>query len=390
PIRLTWNIAGASYSFLQEQNVLSTIGRLLGPRDLPYGFMVNFKAGGITGIGGGLTFYHDSFFGEANRFKVRTLYTTTGTRRAVLGLLVGKDRATYLDSGAGYTLRQNARFFGLGPRSRSANLSYFSQETSWIGGTLGHHEGPFLGELTAVYSGAGTHKPNAERTPTLPEVFRRQPFGYGELSKVTTVSVALSHETVDGDGRPDRGGIRRVEASFTMPSGTSPGGDYWGFRGDLEQFLPLWFTERALAFRGYIGYFAASTTKIPFQRLYTNDEPDQLRGFDDYRWRDRGIVNATLEYRWPVWALNTLQGTGVDAYLLSDVGQVFHTRQQIDRRNVTVSYGGGLRIVTGTGFKGRLEIAHSKEETVFRITSDQLFQYNKGDLYNGRDQGILR
>jgi hypothetical protein len=124
--------------------------------------------------------------------------------------------------------------------------------------------------------------------------------------------------------------------------------------------------------------------------LYTNDEPDQLRGYQDFRWRDRGIAILSAEYRWPVWALEALGGIGIDAFLLSDVGQVFHEAEDLSRRNVTVSWGGGFRLISRSGFTGRIEAAWSREETVFRISTDQLFQYDKDNLYNGRDQNVLR
>lgn len=395
PVRLTWNVAGATYEFLERHRVIYTLGRLLGPRDLPYGFTMQLKAGGLTGVGGGVGFFHNSFLGADNRFKARALYTSTGTRRAVAGVLIGVGHATYFDAGVGYTLRQNARYFGLGPGTGKDDKSYFSQESGWGGLTVGRrlHEN-FVAELTGAYSEVGTRAPHEDREPPLHEEFAEElPFGYGDRSKGVLLDFTLAHDNSSETGRPERGGVRRFELSHFSETGAeeksdSPG--YWGYRTDLEQFIPLWFTERALALRGFLGYLDAETDEIPFQRLYTNDEPDQLRGFDDYRWRDRGIAAATIEYRWPAWSLQALGGLGIDAYLLTDVGQVFHDFSDISSRNSTVSYGGGLRLVSAAGFRGRLEIARSDEATVFRISTDQLFQYDKGDLYNGRDSSVLR
>lgn len=219
------------------------------------------------------------------------------------------------------------------------------------------------------------------------------PFGYGERSRGVLLDLTLAHDNTSDTGRPERGGVRRFELSHFIETGAEEGGDspsYWGYRTDLEQFIPLWFTERALALRGFLGYLDAEMDEIPFQRLYTNDEPDQFRGYDDFRWRDRGIAAATIEYRWPAWSLQSLGGVGIDAYLLTDLGQVFHDFSDISSTNATVSYGGGLRLASPAGFKGRVEIAFSDEDTVFRISTDQLFQYDKGDLYNGRDSAVLR
>jgi len=395
PLRATWNVAGVTYGALERHHVIQTVSRLLGPRDLPYGFTMQFRAGNLTGVGGGVGFFHNSFLGENNRFKARALYTSTGTRRAVAGVLIGEGRPFYFDSGVGYTLRQNARYFGLGPTSDNENESFYSQESGWAGLTFGRRLSPHLVlELTGAYSEVGTRAPHRDRTPALPERFEGDlPFGYGDRSKGVLFNLTVSHDNTSETGRPERGGVRRFELSHFLESGAEEGRDspsYWGYRANLEQFLPLWFTERALALRGFLSYLDAESDEIPFQRLYTNDEPDQLRGYTDFRWRDRGIAAATIEYRWPAWSLRALGGLGIDAYLLTDLGQVFHDFDQISSRNATVSYGGGLRLASPAGFRGRIEIARSEEETVFRISSDQLFQYDKADLYNGRDSAVLR
>ena len=395
PIRATWNVAGATYGLLERHHVIQTLSRLLGPKDLPYGFTMQLKAGGLTGVGGGVGFFHNSFLGEDNRFKARALYTSTGTRRAVAGVLIGVGRPFYLDAGVGYTLRQNARYFGLGHASDPDDESFYSQESGWAGLSLGRRfPEHFVLELTGAYSQVGTRAPHEERTPPIAEQFAADlPFGYGDRSKGVLFDLTFFHDNTSETGRPERGGVRRVELSHFLESGAEEGGDspsYWGYRANLEQFVPLWFTERALALRGFVGYLDGQTDEIPFQRLYTNDEPDQLRGYTDYRWRDRGIAAATIEYRWPAWSLRALGGLGIDAYLLTDLGQVFHDFDEISSRNATVSYGGGLRLASPAGFRGRIEIARSEEETVFRISTDQIFQYDKGDLYNGRDSAVLR
>lgn len=124
---------------------------------------------------------------------------------------------------------------------------------------------------------------------------------------------------------------------------------------------------------------------LDFQRLYTNDDPDLLRGFIDYRWRDQGMLGFSVEYRWPGWALREVAGTGVDIYLLSDIGQVYGDLRQIALRNLTVSWGFGLRLLgDNQKYITRLEFAWSDEDFVVRLRSDQLFQYIRNIFYYGR------
>ena len=59
--------------------------------------------------------------------------------------------------------------------------------------------------------------------------------------------------------------------------------------------------------------------------------------FRDFRFRDRGMTSFTAEYRWPLWAATTIDGTGLDGYIFTDVGQVFQDPEQIKRENLSAA-----------------------------------------------------
>jgi hypothetical protein len=87
-----------------------------------------------------------------------------------------------------------------------------------------------------------------------------------------------------------------------------------------------------------------------------------------------------------MWNLSQKKGAGLDAYIFTDLGQVFGEYEELAFDNLTESYGAGLRVIDFHGaFAARLEIAWSDEDTVIRLRGDQLFQYAKGDLHYGRD-----
>ena len=125
---------------------------------------------------------------------------------------------------------------------------------------------------------------------------------------------------------------------------------------------------------------------MPAPRLHTNDDPDLLRGYDDFRWRDRGLALVNAEYRWPMWRHEQPDGAGIDAYLLSDVGQVFGHAREISLDHLTVSWGGGLRLGSRrAGSLFRVEYARSEEDHVFRFRADQVFQFVKTGYIHGRE-----
>jgi hemolysin activation/secretion protein len=116
-----------------------------------------------------------------------------------------------------------------------------------------------------------------------------------------------------------------------------------------------------------------------------NDNPDVLRGYRSFRFRDRGLVALNSEYRFPILMNERPGGSGVDLYPLADWGQVFDDAEQIGFRNMKFSYGLGLRIESSTGFVAKIEWARSEEETTIQFRSDQLFQFMKLGFLYGRD-----
>ena len=97
------------------------------------------------------------------------------------------------------------------------------------------------------------------------------------------------------------------------------------------------------------------------------------------------MTGATAEYRWPILAMERSNGYGLDAYLFTDIGQVFGSFDEIAGANLTTSLGGGIRLAAYGAFLGRFEVGWSEEQTVLRLRADQVFQFSKHGLYHGRN-----
>jgi outer membrane protein assembly factor BamA len=384
---------GATVRFLDDQHVISRVQELLGPRTGPFGVLVNVRAGGLTGFGGGVTILHDRFFGATNHMKLRTESTTRGTHKFTLGVRLRQESPDQFELGAGYRVMPNARFFGIGPGAPEANESHFTLEQSWTGGGYTRRVAEsFFVDAGVLFSAVGARGSDDEYEPLLSEKFAGAlPSGYRDRSDGITVGLGLRHDSAEEDGRPSGGGVQRARVAYFS---ATDGGNvaYWSTRGEVEQYIPLWLPSRVLALRGYVSWIESTgDDPLPFQRLMTNDDPDLLRGYQDFRWRDRGMTSLSAEYRWPIWASRVPDGLGVDAYLLTDVGQVFGSREEISLDNVTASYGGGVRLIgSDRGFRGRLEYARSDEESVIRLRADQVFQFARHGLYHGRNPIPIR
>jgi len=391
PFNILTTGARVSVIYMDEHRWLGRARTLANVQIGSYRIGPRFQFDGLSGLGGGFTLSNDQILAPGNRLKLRWRSTTTGTHWGSLGIHMRERENTGYVVGVGYKLRPNARYFGSGPGAAETHESFYTQEAGWAG--LSVRRDIPLGieaEALALYSAVGARAPGDTDDASIPDRFSSVPLGYGERSKGVTLSFGLTRDTTRETGRPFNGGIQRLKVSYfeEIQDGSA---SFWTFRGDLEQFLPLWNSKQGLAFREYVTWIkTAEWDELPFQRHLTNDDPDLFRGFRNFRWRGRGITAVSAEYRWPLWALTDADGIGADTYLFSDVGQVFGDADELSTNHLTYSYGFGVRLASLAGFQGRLEIGWSDEEMVVRASADQIFQFAKYGLIHGRDQVALR
>jgi hypothetical protein len=361
----------------------------------------SYLSGGVgfgsqEGFSGNVSLDRPRFLRDGGFLKIRLAGTTRGEGKATLGVIHPRSPTSWIQVGGGYRSDLNARFYGLGPGGHNSDRrSFYREEMSWIGLSYKRMIGAtnFSFEISANYSGVAANGTNESDEPQLSERFEQElasgsipelSAGYRDRSDGPTFSLELAHDDTKIRDRPETGGLRRAKVSLFQEKGDDRA-EFRLYRGELQQFLPLWFTSRALALRGFFSYIDDTGAEpVPFQRLLTNDDPDLFRGFEDYRFRDKGIWGATVEYRWPVWSNRDVEGIGVDAYGFVDVGQVFgELRDATD--DVTTSYGGGFRIGGFGAFAGRIEVGTIEEDTIFRLRDDQVFQFEKAGLFHGRN-----
>ena len=357
-----------------------------GPVEGRFGVTVD----GIAGAGLGFTGEAADWLGSGSLVRLGLRATREENNKATLGFLFPRSGGDQVQIGGGFRKVPNARYFGTGPRSGEGAESYFSLETGWVGfgyehslsGGLTLGGGALYTMVGAYYSDEGEEE---EHTHLKDRFAGNFPHGYGERSDGVMLDISLVHDDTAENGRPERGGRRRL-AAFLFRAGDGSKADHRSFRVEAEQYLSLWFTRRTLALRGVTTWIdGTGDGPLPFQRLHTNDSPDLFRGYNDMRWRDRGLFSITAEYRWPVWNRTTVDGTGVDGFLFADAGQVFGEFGEITREHLRRSWGGGVRLIGKGGFSGRIEYARSEEESVFRIVGDQIFQWSKGGLAYGKN-----
>jgi outer membrane translocation and assembly module TamA len=93
---------------------------------------------------------------------------------------------------------------------------------------------------------------------------------------------------------------------------------------------------------------------------------ETIRGFDEFRFRDRRNFLIQAEYRWEIWAF-------VDMTVFVDTGKVFSDLDDFNFEDLHTGYGFGLRVHTPGGFRLRFDVAHSVEGFKLHISSGPSF-----------------
>jgi hypothetical protein len=383
PFRLVADGIGATIVGVDDSPFLRTLVSFR-PRGLSISPELN--VGGLSGFGFGIAIQRDSVFGPDHQVRFRLSGSSQRDFRTTLGTRFPLGPRGQLTLGAGYRDHANTRYFGTGPGAAADDESLYGETQSWVGMTYRHRVTQDLAVAGGLeFTSARAGEPSGDFAPPISERFAgAMPPGFEATSSGYLGRLTIEHDDTDGPGRPNHGGWRIVQVAY-FHSAQEQWASHWGFRLEAQQFTRLWFPHTVLALRGLLTWLEpVGDAPIPFQRLLHNNDPDLFRGFPDRRWRDRGLLLLSAEYRWPVWAYGRAEGTGLDCYILTDIGQVFPDLSAIRTNDFTVSYGGGIRLVGGAGFMLRLEYARSTEGGLLRLQSQQTFQFMRG-LFHGRD-----
>jgi hypothetical protein len=136
--------------------------------------------------------------------------------------------------------------------------------------------------------------------------------------------------------------------------------DGYSFRSleaEARQLIPLLRANWVLALRGLATVTDIDAAgAVPYFLLPSLGGGSTLRGYPDFRFRDRHRLVMNAEVRWT-------PARFLDMAVFYDTGKVAARRQDLDFDDLQESYGIGMRIVGPKGYAFRLEVAHSREHS---------------------------
>lgn len=193
-------------------------------------------------------------------------------------------------------------------------------------------------------------------------------------------SIEALFDTVEAPGLLDQPSYLYGDLFATLDTRDSPGnaraGQYIGVRWrryqdrdldrfdfdaldiDVQQFIPIFDKKRVFALRAQLMTTTAGDGhEVPFYFRPTLGGSDTLRSYADFRFRDRNVFVANLEYRWEAFS-------GLDMALFADFGEVAPEFGLLDNGDLRGAYGLGFRFNTNRAVFLRFDVAAGGSEGI--------------------------
>jgi Omp85 superfamily domain len=247
-------------------------------------------------------------------------------------------------------------FFGIGPSARRSDESRYQFANTVAGGTAGIRPRTWLSvggrvERLAPRVDRGSGPGGALQDRFSPA----QIAGLLEQPEFNRYEAFLDVNYREPRGNPRSGG--RYLVSYSMYDDRDLARyDFRRIDIDVQQYVPMFQQRRVIALRAKTSRSDADAGRqVPFYFQQTLGGPDDLRGFRQYRFRDRNLLLLQAEYRWEVF-------TAMDAAIFYDAGKVTATRDDVDLRGLEHDYGIGVRFGSDNGVFLRVEGAFGSRD----------------------------
>jgi hypothetical protein len=334
-------------------NRLEEWGLLTGaPRGLYPWFGSVYPGGGFAaGAGVRVPFADDGAFNVFGSYSIATFsraqadltlpsFASGRARISLTGRYVNAPDVRYFGVG-NFSSKENATRFGYTPKVGGARLDLRGGKYFSVGGGVNYLD---------IETSAGRTAPSIE-----------QRFSPGNTPGLGISSFTYINSTAQAAldwrrplGYSGRGGMYRVQ----LDDYRERDNDLYSFRSaeaELLQLIPILRANWVIALRGLATVTDIDeTSAVPFFMLPSIGGGSTLRGYPDFRFRDRNRLVLNAELRWT-------PARFMDMAIFYDTGKVASRREDLDFDDLKESYGIGVRFIGMEGYVMRLEVAHSRE-----------------------------
>lgn len=328
--------------------------------------------GGLS-TGSGFAFgalYKKEKIGEWLDFQASGQVSMKGYQRYQLGLSAPElaNKRLFLKFNFTQNNAPQEDFFGIGDDSAEEKRTNFRLETTEYAGVAGVR--PFkklevgaLGGVLNTNVGHGTDK----RFPSTEEIFTADTTpALNEQPHYNYAGAFVKYDLRDEPGNPRSGGLYQVGGSYYFDRKL----DAYSFRrwkAEIQQYFPFFNERRVIAVRGKLEVTEANADQnVPFFLMPTVGGSEDLRGYTEFRFRDRNTLVLNAEYRWEAFS-------GLDLALFGDAGNSFHKVGDIKLDELKTSYGIGFRFNTERAVFWRFDLGFSRDGMHFFSKFNHVF-----------------
>lgn len=354
PFWILFQVAGGAIIINEEYAVIPKAIDLLTTADGRRGLAPMYSAR----HGVGISYFVKDYFNEDSRFNLTTSWGFRGrqfyqVRFRRLDILGG---ALTAGVRVQYSKLPDDRFYGIGIDSKESNETNYLHQQPLAEITLGKR---FTRKLQTDLILGFEHNIIGEgrrtNSPSTTEIFDETTLpGLQEEMTMSRAGVSILWDRRNRAFRPSKG-FHFIGAGGIIQETNDKDFGYTVAAADVEGYFDL-FYNRILVVRAAATFTDPMPNRqIPFYKLSTLGHVETIRGFQRGRFRDRDMVLASAEYRYPVWRY-------LDGLFFVDGGQV--SPDLIDRFSIgdwRWTFGGGFRVWGVEGTIMRLEIGFSDD-----------------------------
>jgi len=268
-------------------------------------------------------------------------------------------------------------FFGIGPASlESDGTDYRLENTDYLAfATVKPRTWLTVGGQIGYSQPVSIERPRAADSPPTQDLFTPSTApGLSDRAAFLHSDAYVTVDTRNHPSRPTSGGNYRV--SFSTFNDRDFG--RYSFRrveGEASRFIPILHENWVIALRARV---AASDTAagnvVPFYMLPTLGGSRSLRGYEDYRFRDRNLLLLNAEYRWRVFG-------AMDGAIFYDAGKVAPRFGDLDFTHLKSSYGLGFRFHSNETTFLRVDVGRSREGTRVLLSITDALRPGHGSIF---------
>jgi outer membrane protein assembly factor BamA len=259
-------------------------------------------------------------------------------------------------------------FYGLGNDSLSEHRTTYRLEDYTIGGDVALQVKPNVkvgANLSWIETNIGRR--TESRFPWLGDMAYAETLqAFPDQPDYLHTGLFVDVENRDEPGNPRSGS--RYAAKWTAYHDQTLG--QYGFNRfdvDVQQYFPFFNDRRVIALRARTTLTqTADGQEVPFYMMPTLGGSQDLRGFSEYRFRDRNMVVFNAEYRWEAFS-------GLDMALFADAGQVAPNLGEFDFGDMKTAAGIGFRFNTAKSVFARVDVGFSQEGPRLHVNFSHVF-----------------